>query len=110
LLKNRGKPRKVHLNNIYKFSSSPKKTQNFYITRINWLTLFNEIIAAYFEYHTKPINTIYWQNKELINVKTSGTYNQPYQLSKNTVPKPSIRRRPRFSKNCTATGKMKDNV
>jgi hypothetical protein len=34
-----------------------KKTQHFTITKINWLTLFKEIIAVYSEKHTKPINT-----------------------------------------------------
>jgi hypothetical protein len=34
-----------------------KKTQLFTITKINWLTLFKEIIAVYSENHTKPINT-----------------------------------------------------
>jgi hypothetical protein len=30
-----------------------KKTQHFTITKINWLTLFKEIIAVYSENHTK---------------------------------------------------------
>jgi hypothetical protein len=34
-----------------------KKTQHFTITKINWLTLFKEIVAVYSENHTKPINT-----------------------------------------------------
>jgi hypothetical protein len=34
-----------------------KKTQHFTITKINWLTLFKEIITVYFEKHTKPKNT-----------------------------------------------------
>jgi hypothetical protein len=34
-----------------------KKTQHFTITKINWLTLFKEIIAVYSENHTKYINT-----------------------------------------------------
>jgi hypothetical protein len=33
-----------------------KKTLHFKITKINWLTLFKEIIAVYTENHTKPIN------------------------------------------------------
>jgi hypothetical protein len=33
-----------------------KKTQHFTITKINWLTLFKEIIAVYSENHTKHIN------------------------------------------------------
>jgi hypothetical protein len=34
-----------------------KRTPNFTITEINWLTLFKEIIAVYSENDTKPINT-----------------------------------------------------
>jgi hypothetical protein len=34
-----------------------KKTQLFTITKINWLTLFKEIIPVYSENRTKPINT-----------------------------------------------------
>jgi hypothetical protein len=34
-----------------------KKTPHFTITKINWLTLFKEIIAVYSENHMKPINT-----------------------------------------------------
>jgi hypothetical protein len=34
-----------------------KKTQHFTITKINWLTLFKEIIAVYRENHTTLINT-----------------------------------------------------
>jgi hypothetical protein len=30
------------------------KTQNFTVTKINWLTLFKEIIAVYRENHRKP--------------------------------------------------------
>jgi len=34
-----------------------KRTPHFTITKINWLTLFKEIIAVYSESHTKFINT-----------------------------------------------------
>jgi hypothetical protein len=34
-----------------------KRTPYFTITKINWLTLFKEIIAVYSENHAKPINT-----------------------------------------------------
>jgi hypothetical protein len=34
-----------------------KRTPHFTITKINWLTLFKEIIAVYSENHTKPIST-----------------------------------------------------
>jgi hypothetical protein len=33
-----------------------KKTQHLTVTKINWLTLFKEIIAVYCENRTKPIN------------------------------------------------------
>jgi hypothetical protein len=44
------------------------------MTTINWLTLFKEIIAAYPENHTKPINTLCGQNAELFIIKAGGTY------------------------------------
>jgi hypothetical protein len=34
-----------------------KRTPHFTVTKINWLTLFKEIIAVYSESDTKPINT-----------------------------------------------------
>jgi hypothetical protein len=34
-----------------------ERTPHFTITKINWLTLFKEIIAVYSENHTKHINT-----------------------------------------------------
>jgi hypothetical protein len=34
-----------------------KRTPNFTVTSINFLTLFKEIIAVYVENHPKPINT-----------------------------------------------------
>jgi hypothetical protein len=34
-----------------------KKTPYFTDTKINWLTLFKEIIGIYYENYTKPINT-----------------------------------------------------
>jgi hypothetical protein len=33
-----------------------KRTPHFTITKINWLTLFKEIIAVYSENHTNPIH------------------------------------------------------
>jgi hypothetical protein len=35
-----------------------KKTQHFTITKINWLTLFKEIIGVYYQKRGKPINTV----------------------------------------------------
>jgi hypothetical protein len=50
------KPKIVSI--IFKYSvRTAKKTQHFTITKINWLTLFKEIIAVYSENHTKTINT-----------------------------------------------------
>jgi hypothetical protein len=46
-----------------------KRTPHFTITKINWLTLFKEIIAVYGENHAKPINT-----KCSIIVKADGSY------------------------------------
>jgi hypothetical protein len=34
-----------------------KRAPHFTITKINWLTLFKEIIAVYSDNHAKPINT-----------------------------------------------------
>jgi hypothetical protein len=36
-----------------------KRTPYFTVTKINWLTLFKEIIAVYIENHAKPINAKY---------------------------------------------------
>jgi hypothetical protein len=67
------KPKLVKI--IYKNSvRTAKKTQHFTITKINWLTLFKEIIAVYTENHMKHINTLCGQNSELLNVKVGGTH------------------------------------
>jgi hypothetical protein len=50
-----------------------KKTQHFTITKINWLTLFREIIIFYSQSHTKHINTPCGQNAELLIVKVDVT-------------------------------------
>jgi hypothetical protein len=52
-----------------------KRTLHFPITEINWLTLFTEVIPAYSENHTKPIN----ENAGLI-VDTDGTYSYHWAL------------------------------
>jgi hypothetical protein len=46
-----------------------KRTPHFTITKINWLTLFKEIIAVYTENHTEPKIS----NAELPIVKAAGT-------------------------------------
>jgi hypothetical protein len=49
-----------HVNVIFNNSfCTTKKTKDFAITDVNWLKLFREIIAVYFEDHTKPINTLF---------------------------------------------------
>jgi hypothetical protein len=46
-----------------------KRTPHFTITKINWLTLFNEIIAVYADSHPKKT-----QNVVSVIVKADGTY------------------------------------
>jgi hypothetical protein len=48
-----------------------KKTQHFTITKINWLTLFKEIIAVYSEKDTKQTRT---NCIALLIVKAGGTH------------------------------------
>jgi hypothetical protein len=51
-----------------------KKTLHFTITKINWLTLFKEIISVYTYNHMKPINRLCGYNAGLLIVKAGGTY------------------------------------
>jgi ribosomal protein L18E len=51
-----------------------KNTQHVSMTKINRLTLFEEIIAVCCENRTKHVNTSYRQSTELLNVKAGGTY------------------------------------
>jgi hypothetical protein len=51
-----------------------KKTQYISITKINWLVLFREGIANYYENHMKPTDTLCGQNAEFLNVKAGGKY------------------------------------
>jgi hypothetical protein len=63
------KPKLVRI--IVKNSArTAKKTQHFTITKINWLTLFMEIITVYCENHTKPTKTLC---VELLVVKAGGS-------------------------------------
>jgi hypothetical protein len=55
-----------------------KRTPHFTITKINWLTLFKEIIIVYSENHTK-------QTVVLLIVKAGGTYNYHSALKGKTV-------------------------
>jgi hypothetical protein len=49
-----------------------KKAPHFTITKINWLTLFKEIISVYSE---NNIKTAKWkQNKVFLIVEAGGTY------------------------------------
>jgi len=46
-----------------------KRTPHFTITKINWLTLFKEIIAVYSANRTKHVN----KNVALLIIKAGGT-------------------------------------
>jgi hypothetical protein len=61
---------------IFKHSvRTSKRTQRFTITKINWLTLFKEIIAIYSENHMNAIKTLLSvQKAELLIIKSGGTY------------------------------------
>jgi hypothetical protein len=52
-----------------------KKTQLFAITKINFLVLFNEIIAVYTENHTRLI-----QSAQLLIIKSCDTYSYHWAL------------------------------
>jgi hypothetical protein len=67
----------AHLKIFKNSVRTAKKTQHFTITKINWLTLFKEIIAVYCENHMKQIN----KNADLLIVKAGGTYSY-HQASK----------------------------
>jgi hypothetical protein len=41
---------------------------------MNWLILFKEVITVNTENQMQPINTLYGQNAELLNIKAGGTY------------------------------------
>jgi hypothetical protein len=58
---------------MFKNSVSIVEKEYFFFTNISWLITFSEIIAVYFESHTKPINTFCGQNGELLNVKAGVT-------------------------------------
>jgi hypothetical protein len=60
---------------LFKHSArTAKKTQHFTITKINWLTLFKEIIAVYSENHMKYISSLCEQNaEEIVDVNVGGT-------------------------------------
>jgi hypothetical protein len=57
-----------------------KKTQLVFITKINWLIPFREIIAVCSVNHTKPINTLRGQNAQLLIVRAGGTYSYHWAL------------------------------
>jgi hypothetical protein len=44
------------------------------------LLLCREVIAVCCEIHTKHINTLCWQNVELLNVRPGGTYSNHWAL------------------------------
>jgi hypothetical protein len=51
-----------------------KRTPHYTITKINWLTLFKEIIAVYSENNKDHVSKLYGQPTELLKVKADGTY------------------------------------
>jgi hypothetical protein len=53
-----------------------KRTPHFTIIKINWLTLFKEIIAVYSENHAGPINT----KCTVLIIETGGTYSYRWAL------------------------------
>jgi hypothetical protein len=62
-----------------------KRTPHFTITKINWLTLFKEMIADYTENHTKLIKY------EILAANGAGTYNNHWALQRNQrVSKPAM--------------------
>jgi hypothetical protein len=72
----------AQLNTHYlKIQFPPQRKHNATLININLLMMFMEIIAVYFENHTKPINILCEQNADLLNVKVGGTYN--YQCTLN---------------------------
>jgi hypothetical protein len=42
--------------------------------------LFWKIIAVHSKNHTKHINTLYWQNAELVIIRAGGTYTDHHAL------------------------------
>jgi hypothetical protein len=59
---------------------TPKKTQRFYITDINWLMLLREIVTVYSENNTKRIKTLCGYNVDLLTLKVCGTYSYHWAL------------------------------
>jgi hypothetical protein len=57
-----------------------KKTLHFTITKINWLTLFKEIIAVCTENHMKHTITLCGQNAELLTVEVGVSYSYHWAL------------------------------
>jgi hypothetical protein len=57
-----------------------KKTQHFTVTKINYLTLFKEIIAVYYENRIKPTYTLCGQNAEILVIKECGSYSNHQAL------------------------------
>lgn len=61
------------LNCCYSVRTSTK-TQCVSITEINWITLFKEMIAAYYENNMKLVNTLSGQISESLDVEAAGTF------------------------------------
>jgi hypothetical protein len=56
----------------YKYSVLTSRKEHVFVTKLNWLMLFREIIVVYSENHRKSINTDCGRAKLLI-VKADGT-------------------------------------
>jgi hypothetical protein len=50
--------------------------------KINWLTLFKEIIVVYSEGNARTIDTVYEQNGDLLSVKTGVIYSYHCALNR----------------------------
>ena len=50
------------------------------IIKTNVLILFREIITAYFENHTEPVNNTVWENAEFSSVKRDSAYSKHWNL------------------------------
>jgi len=65
----------VHCNNLAEppsylnIQSVPRSKHSVSVIQTNQLMLYREIMAVCSEIHTKHINSVYWQNIELLNVK-----------------------------------------
>jgi hypothetical protein len=74
-----------------------KRTPYFTITKINWLTLFKEMIAVYSENHAESIAT----NAQLLIVTAGGKYRSYWALKGQYTPGTLLYLCRPYSGNCT---------